>query len=832
MTPHLVFHRLSSLGFAGARRVLLLGLALLAAVVSTGGNPAACGPFLPEALFTYTTHPDFPLDKFAQGRLGIVQPTYARSYLTVAYRHMSGLTVKDDEAQALVAMWNGRLGRLAFGSGSRPGPDGTPVAPPSASAPVVSGVDSWRRARRAIGELPDVEYAVERAVPGVEYQWYANVRDDAFERAAETLAARLAEFGKGSPVVRSWVIAQDLVFSADKEVPAALTPLGADAPALARADRAYQLAAAHFYAGAFAQARERFLVIAKDDASPWHGSAPYLAARCLLRQATVGPTTPADAQRLLERAITELEAVAADESAPGGLRESSRGLRVWAEYWRGAAITDQQKPDAIDDAARRLLEAAPGPGIGPVLDRFTRLLDRRAAATPPAERDTAATVPPPSSPPAAATANSAADLLDWLSVFQHANEQIFEARYQPGASAADVRDATAVQALARWRQRKTIPWLVAILTHARPGTPGVDDALSAAATVGTSSPAYATLAYHRARLRIESADLAAARALLDDAIAAGGEGRMPSSALNDLRTLRLRTARTLEEFLADGAKPSLGARIAGSDYELGAADDEMSPAGGQPMAARRRIGERMFDDDAAAGLNRLPLATLVEAAVSPSLPPHLQYDLAVAAWTRALLLEDRVQGERVAPRLRALAPVLAADVDAYLSAPTPEDGRVAGTWAILRHPGLSPFVRPGLGREDPLEERDALHDNWWCGPARSQAEYVPDISSSAAKWPGGQRPAFLGADAAAAAGGELERLKPASATWLARSTVAWAQARPADRRLPEALHLAVQASRFGCTDPSTGQAARAAFTLLHARFSSSSWAKKTRYWYK
>lgn len=465
MTPHLVFHRLSSLGFAGARRVLLLGLALLAAVVSTGGNPAACGPFLPEALFTYTTHPDFPLDRFAQGRLGILQPTYARSYLTVAYRHMSGLTVKDDEVQALVAMWNGRLGRLAFGSGSRPGPDGTPVLPPSAAAPVVSGIDSWRRARRAIGDLPDVQYAVERAVPGVEYQWYANVQDDAFERAAETLTARLAAFGKGSPVVRSWVIAQDLVFSADKEVPAALTPLGADAPALARADRAYQLAAAHFYAGAFAQARERFLAIAKDDTSPWRGSAPYLAARCLLRQATVGPTAPADAQRLLEQAIAELEAVAADESAPGGLRESSRGLRVWAEYWRGAAITDQQKPDAIEDAARRLLAAAPGPGIGPVLDRFTRLLDRRAAATPPAERDAAAAAPP-SPPPAAATASSAADLVDWLRVFQHANEQIYEARYQPGASAADARDATAVQALARWRQRKSVPWLVAILTHA------------------------------------------------------------------------------------------------------------------------------------------------------------------------------------------------------------------------------------------------------------------------------------------------------------------------------------------------------------------------------
>ena len=61
----------------------------------------SCGPFFPSAIFTYTWHPDFPLDRFARGELGVLQPTYARSYLAVAYRYLSGVGL-DTEAQQAV----------------------------------------------------------------------------------------------------------------------------------------------------------------------------------------------------------------------------------------------------------------------------------------------------------------------------------------------------------------------------------------------------------------------------------------------------------------------------------------------------------------------------------------------------------------------------------------------------------------------------------------------------------------------------------------------------------------------------------------------------------
>ena len=34
--------------------------------------------------------PDFPIEDYVDGRLGVIQPTYARSHLTIAWRYMSG----------------------------------------------------------------------------------------------------------------------------------------------------------------------------------------------------------------------------------------------------------------------------------------------------------------------------------------------------------------------------------------------------------------------------------------------------------------------------------------------------------------------------------------------------------------------------------------------------------------------------------------------------------------------------------------------------------------------------------------------------------------------
>ena len=88
----------------------LLALALVIAVsFLLPMRSEACGPFFTDAIFVFTKHPDFPLEKFAAGKLGVVSPTWARSYLVVAYRTLSNAPLSDGEAKAVKSLWDDRL---------------------------------------------------------------------------------------------------------------------------------------------------------------------------------------------------------------------------------------------------------------------------------------------------------------------------------------------------------------------------------------------------------------------------------------------------------------------------------------------------------------------------------------------------------------------------------------------------------------------------------------------------------------------------------------------------------------------------------------------------
>src|SRR2546421_3202171 len=96
----------------------IVALALITAVVILlPSRTNACGPFFTDALFVFTKHPDFPLEQFAGGKLGIVQPSWARSYLVVAYRTLAASPLSEREASDMTSLWNNRLGLADDSSG-------------------------------------------------------------------------------------------------------------------------------------------------------------------------------------------------------------------------------------------------------------------------------------------------------------------------------------------------------------------------------------------------------------------------------------------------------------------------------------------------------------------------------------------------------------------------------------------------------------------------------------------------------------------------------------------------------------------------------------------
>ena len=143
-------------------------------------------------------------------------------------------------------------------------------------------------------------------------------------RAARTLQGYVGRYGKDAPETRGWLAAQETVFAnCSDEKPSFPEYLPASAPAPLRADRAYQLASASFYAGRLEEAQRGFEEIANDPSSPWREIAPYLAARAVLRRATLGAGEKTDSLRLLAEARARFIAVRDGARTPE--------LRRWSE---------------------------------------------------------------------------------------------------------------------------------------------------------------------------------------------------------------------------------------------------------------------------------------------------------------------------------------------------------------------------------------------------------------------------------------------------------------------------------------------------------------------
>jgi hypothetical protein len=94
--------------------------------------------------------------------------------------------------------------------------------------------------------------------------------------------------------------------------------------------------------------------------------------------------------------------------------------------------------------------------------------------------------------------------------------------------------------------------------------------------------------------------------------------------------------------------------------------------------------------------------------------------------------------------------------------------------------------------------------------------------------------AFLDEASRLQAAKEWDRLSslPPAANYLGGEAIAYARTHPDDPRVPEALYRVVRATRYGCTDNSTGKFSKEAFDLLHGRYPKSPWTEKTPYWFR
>ncbi len=768
-----------------SRRIALLAF-VAAVMLSPVFNVEACGPFFEAEVFVNRSAPDDPI-AFSQGHLGILQDHFDSSDYAVAYRYLIGGKLSAGERNAYAPPPVVQPGAALDYRHMTPDQIHTAQEAQKQEATNREPAGHWLLERARY--LPPADLAASPVKFPTDYSGtivfdpnYLNCPNPAFVNAAITLRERAATWEHENAALLDWIHAQDTVFANCSAGAASLPePAPAGSPALLIADRAYQIASATFYARQYHEAAQKFEAIAQDKSSPWSKWGKYLAARATVREAfAMGKATEPYSGELatyddatMHRAQQMLESLLAQPSP-----EPSRMI-VQTEL---NFIRIRTEPEA---RATEICAALAGPGSDPNFDNDLKDLSWTLV------KQTAIEHPAP--------------LLAWINAWRG--------------------NMSPSEALATWQQNHALPWLVMALVKAGPSDAIAPTLIDEAAKIAPDSPAYDTVFFHRVRLLAATHHADEARALLDARLPALLHAK-PNSMLNALLGERMAVARDFKEFLVYAPRTALSTGSEGAE-DLRTQCNEKEHARNAPADCPALRDASEFDDDAADVLNRnTPMAELIEAASSTSLPANLRSDIAVIAWTRAVMLQDEASAAKLAP----LVPKSIRDT-AGSSVGFPAD------LAILRNPGIRPYLEGGVPRVASFATFDSYRNNWWCKPWEKNYFYPPTPPRAVPTL------SFVPPAQASLAAEEYKSLQqlPDPVAFIGRRVIDYASDHPDDPHVPEALALTVRAGHYACDSydasgnvsakAESTAAGKAAFELLHRRYPKSPWTAKTPYYY-
>lgn len=759
---------------AAIKKISIKKLALSLSLAALISPAIACGPFFDDAVFSYRSHPDAPLKLFAQGNLGVLTPTYARSYLVLAYRNLTAKPLTASELSQAIDLLHFRLGFAR-----------DPNLPLDDSG---TQLDNWLKARKKVAGVKDVKldsYDTYRNIEGDEYITYLNCNSDSFTTAIKTLDGLIAKNGASSAPVKEWLSAQDQVFShchgpgynyelkKNNPEPAFPAPLPATATKSARADRSYQIAAAKFYAGDFEVARHLFSEIAKDTESPWHKIADYMVARTYIREGTLSKDKAAG-NASLQKALAHLDALAAKDEF-SDLKDSIDGLRHFV-------LIRVSTHDTFKKLTASLTEPGHAKDFGTAIGDYTFVLDKFFEESPedPADKHEIK------------DANEAKlvhddEMSDWIWNFSTAKGD--------AAALAHARNM--------YQTKKSLPWLISLGSKIEHTDSQASEIKAALTAVPESSCAYATARYHLVRLELSAGKKDEARNMIDAVLS---RPAVPPSAQAAFKVLKVQTAKNVGDlvklsFIAPAA-------IVGGDNATETPENFFEIEKGVKFAQEKPL---LLPAGAEFINKKLANSAFVEAA---QLTPNNKADFAQAAFARSVILADFVQANKALSLLRTSMPGSAAVLSGFESA-SPEEKTFMAAYFILKNPGARPFVRAALPRDTAFGQIDDYQDNWW-GNDSENSEKPIELSFAESESKNG-----------------VSKIKALGTApdYLGRIVLDYAAKHGGDKRVPEALHLVVKATHFGATDKTTSKISTDAFKLLHSRYKTSPWTVKTPYHY-
>jgi hypothetical protein len=625
---------------------LLSTTIIVLALLSTG---LPCGPGYVSPLFDTTSAPEIPYTDFAAGRLGIVKPSFRRTVLIAAYRHIAGRGLNVPEQQALVEVWKAQINHRDFRDDS-----------------VDEAVKAWvaKRKEAVAKEEKLPEIYVERSYGG--YEFFPNCAKNAFETATETLGDRMTSHGSTDANVQNWIAGQDQVFqncASGKRVP---DPAPPGAPLWLQKDRDYQIAAAEFYSMNYGEAKRRFAEIAQDTESPWRETADYLIARALIRQASLS-ANPASAAPHYEEAEAHLQKFvsssgkfsASAERLQGLIRyrlhprervsELAKSITVYSgENFRQDVIDytwllDKFESEALTAEEKRKEAEKPKDANSVVAETPASNASNIAASSEKKNADDLEiylySVPEAKSyqiyvRPNATDAEAVAEaervigkaLTDEMKTqVRDGRQRAYQTRFSDGVKSTyeggyygeelltpsilpaflrqdeitewlylyQMIGAEAyLQSLKRFEERGSDLWLMTALVQANKTSTKLDSLIDAANKTDRSGPAYPTIAYHHARILLIQGKTTEARKLIDEMLNLGDS--LPISARNSFAELKLQLVDTVEDFITYSLKKPYAFDFSG---EVGTLDEIIAEQKSYFDAEYNKEGREKYEAD-------------------------------------------------------------------------------------------------------------------------------------------------------------------------------------------------------------------------------------------
>ncbi len=796
------------------------------------------------AVFTQSFGPDQPYSAYARGRLGVIGRSYRIRNLVIAFNTLSGRALTPAEQKAAIDVDR----YYNPGGYVKPGDDVGADPAQLQEQHQGSGIADW------VALVSSSPTNFEHQVPGQDYESFTNCLDDAFTHAAARLTALRSKYGATDQAnIQNWIDGQEAVFSncgdgssnqfqypkppppPPGHVPA---PVAANAPLWLRQERAYQIAAAQFYALDYDSALAGFRSIAADKASPLAPLARYVVARVLIRKASLHgtqlpPNLSQDAMRQAMEANNQ--AILADYAAARDqLQAILRDPAMKSLYPQTRHLLDfvmlRVDPEAQAEELARRLTAPAMPGE----DYEQTVIDLGYAYT---------SLPTPASSLVIGQGKTPvaprSPLLRWMDAMYGAtngNSESIGLNFSYQHARTDQQRLA--DAIASWRTTHGFEWLVAALTLAQPGDDAVAELTAAAKAVSPTSPAYASVTYHRLRLassknQPEPATYTEVAALLPQI-----ERTQSRSTINLFLDTQASLAPTLSDFLKSSTRlPASYTDVDGFEDGSSAPDYPINP--GVALCGVNVYATKTphFDTAIATIFNqRMPLHTLRDAVLGSDLPPNLRFQLAHMAWTRALLLDDADTARSLGPYLAGCQPAFKTWLDQYTAAKSSDERHVLGLLAMMRFTSTEPLVRTGGERD--FAAYDEYRDNWWCNADTSGQSYPPQPKPvllfsqplvTAAAQPD---PPFLTDADQAAAAREIAALEkvPGASDYFARQALDWVNAHPADPHNADLLGYAMRVVRNACRSDATKELNHQLFGTVHRRYPKSEWAARYTTW--